>query len=128
MNEQILQKLKELHDLIQSANLKKDECVILGKHSDETNIIGNENAYLRLIASFSELLLYSNQIIPQNEDYENDDDGLWTSEIKYYLDEYSDFNIVASVLQTDDQFAKTVQETFDNFQNRSGYSNDIEMG
>ena len=51
MKEEIFKKLKELYDLIESVNLKNDECIILGDESIETNIIGNENAYLRLISS-----------------------------------------------------------------------------
>ncbi|GEM_PF-2557045 len=127
MNREIFEKLKELYELIKKSNIPNDDCIILGEESIETNIIGNENAYLRLISSFAELLLCSKQMIPQSDEYENDEDGFWTSEIKQYLDEYSDFNIVASVLQTDEHFAKTVKETFDKFQNRRGYSNGIKM-
>ena len=116
MKQEIFKKLKELYDLIQLEQLPDDRCIISGEYRIETNIIGNENAYLRLIASFSELLLYAKHMIPENEEYENDEDGLWTSEIKRYLNEYSEFNIVASVLQTDNQFAETVRNNFDDFQ------------
>lgn len=127
MNREIFEKLKELYELIKKSNIPNDDCIILGEESIETNIIGNENAYLRLISSFAELLLCSKQLIPQSDEYENDEDGFWTSEIKQYLNEYSDFNIVASVLQTDEHFAETVKETFDKFQSRRGYSNGIKM-
>lgn len=80
----------------------------LGEHSDETNIVGNENAYLRLISFFAELFLCSKQMILQYEKYLNDAGGLYTSEFKEYLNEYSDFNILASVLQTNEYFAKIV--------------------
>ena len=73
------------------------------------------------------MLLYSRKVIPQNDDYEDDENGLWTSEIKQYLDEHSDFNIVASILQTNEHFARTIQETFNKFQNRRGFSNGIKI-
>lgn len=118
MQEQILKKLQELFTLIKDADLPQEDCIISGEYPIETNLIGSENAYLRLIGFLSELLLYSKQLVPKNEDFEFDNNGLWTSNIKQYLNEYSEFNIVASILQSNEQFKSTERRVYTDFVNR----------
>lgn len=118
MNNEIFEKLKELYELINKSGIPNDDCIIAADDYDEANIIGNENAYLRLICFLSELLLYSKQMIPQNDDYDYEEDGLCTSNIKQYFNDYADCFPVAALLQNDSQFSNTVKKTFDDFQNR----------
>lgn len=115
MSNEILAKLTELHELIDKSDVSEKECLIIGDHSNETNMIGTEDSYLNLINSIAKLILISRDVIKEYGEYNVDQDGLSSSEIKKAINEYSDFWIVDMSLQNEQKFDVTLKRQYENW-------------
>lgn len=89
MNIKLTEAIINLHSVLSDLELS-DKCKIKFEQPDESEIIGNEEAYLNLLKCVVSLLLVKNKILSPNDDIVQENTGLISYQIKNVIDEFSD--------------------------------------